>query len=214
MATDKKFITTKIGTVGAYPWIQKPDTKFNDRGEYRIKFILSAQKAAPIIAAIDEEHAKNMAKLKAKFAGKRIKEGDMPYFEDDNGNFVFTFKSYASYKDKDSGEMKTLTLRVYDSKGGRIMDVPAISEGSEGRVEFSMFAYAPSGAVGASVKLQLCKFQLLKLVEWQGNNDTFGSDDDEEDYEGGYVAVQKPKDEFVAPSEEEPEFDEYDDVDF
>lgn len=216
MASDKKFYTTPIGIVGAYPYIQRPDTQFNDRGEYRIKLAVPTNKAQRLINLITEAHEKNLEALKKnpKYKGKRIKEGDMPFYEDDEGNVVFTFKMYASFKDRETGDMKDLTLRVYDSVGKRIEDVPAISGGSEGRVEFSLFPYPPSGAVGASVKLQLSKFQLLKLVEWTGGgNDTFGADEDDEDMsqyaEGGYVAQSKPKDSFGSDEDEYQEEEEY-----
>jgi len=215
MASDKKFYTTPLGTVQPYAYIQRPDTQYNDRGEYRIKLAVPSDKAQGLINLIDKAHQENMAKLKAnpKFKGKRIKEGGMPFFEDDEGNVIFTFKMYGSFKDQSTGEHKELTLRVYDSQGKRIMDVPNISGGSTGKVEFSLFAYTPSGAVGASVKLQLSKFQLKDLVEYQaGGNDTFGGGDDDE-MSGGYIAQDKPKDEFAESNgyeeeEETPEEDE------
>lgn len=194
----KSFITTPLGVVGAYPYIQRPDTEYNDRGEYRIKLAVPSGKAQRLINLITAAHEENLEALKAnpKFKGKRIKEGDMPYFEDDEGNVVFTFKMYGSFKDGATGELKDLTLRVYDSQGKRIQDVPAISGGSTGKVEFSLFAYPPSGAVGASVKLQLSKFQLKDLVVYTGGaNDSFGDEEDDE-MSGGYVAEDKPKDSF------------------
>ena len=205
MASDKKFITTPLGTVGAYPYIQRPDTEYNDRGEYRIKLAVPSGKAQRLIDLIVAAHEENVAKLKAspKYKDKRLKEGDMPFFEDNEGNVVFTFKMYGSFKDRDTGEMKALTLRVYDSTGKRIEDVPAISGGSTGKVSFSLFAYAPNGAVGASVKLQLSKFQLKDLVVYTGSgNDSFGNEDDEE-MAGGYVASEKPKDDFDEEEEGE-----------
>ncbi len=198
MASTKKFFTTPLGTVQPYAYIQSPDTQFNDRGEYRIKLAIPTSKAQGLIKLIEDTHQENMANLKAnpKFQGKRIKEGDLPFFEDGEGNVIFTFKMYGSYKTP-QGEHKVLNLGVYDSRGQRIQDVPNISGGSTGKVAFSLFAYAPSGAVGASVKLQLSKFQLKDLVEYKaGGNDTFGDTDDEEML-GGYVAQAKPKDAFT-----------------
>lgn len=201
-ASTKKFITTPLGTVQPYAYIQRPDTEYNDRGEYRIKLAIPSDKAQKLIDQITAAHEANVESLKnGRFKGKRLKEGDMPFYEED-GEVIFTFKMYGSFKDKESGEMKGLTLRVYDAAGKRIFDVPNISGGSVGKVEFSMFPYPPSGAVGASVKLQLSKFQLKTLVEYKaGGNDTFGEDDD--DMAGGYVAPTKPKDEFPSDDEDE-----------
>lgn len=215
----KKFYTTPVGTVQPYAYIQRPDTEYNDRGEYRIKLAIPSDKAQKVIDLIEKTHEANMEKVRAeaKKKGKRApKECDMPFYEDDNGNVIFTFKMYGSFDD--NGTRKELTLRVYDSAGKRIENVPNISGGSEGRVEFSLFAFA-SAAVGCGVKLQLSKFQLLKLVEYKaGGNDTFGGDDDElEGYEGGYVHQEKPRDEFGNGSEDfegEPEEAPEDDEEF
>lgn len=208
MASEKKFITTTIGTVQPYAYIQRPDTEYNDRGEYRIRLALPSTKAQKFIDMIVATHEANMEKQKdeAKKKGKRApKECDLPFYENDKGEVIFTFKMYGSFEKE--GKREELTLRVYDSQGKRIVDVPNISGGSMGRVEFSMFAFT-SAAVGCGVKLQLAKFQLLKLVEYTGGgNDTFGSGNEDEDFEGGYVAKDKPRDEFQAeePEEEEPE---------
>lgn len=195
MASDKKFYVTPVGVVQPYAYIQRPDTEFNDRGEYRIKLAVPSEQAQKLIDLITKTHETNMAKVKKEAAAKKKrppKECDMPFYEDEEGNVIFTFKMYGSYDD--NGTRKELSLRVYDAKGNRIKDVPNISGGSEGRVEFSLFAFA-SAAVGCGVKLQLSKFKLLKLVEYKGGNDSFGGDDDA-DYEGGYVHQAAPKDEF------------------
>ncbi len=213
----KKLYTTPVGTVGAYPYLQKPDTGNEQfpkpRGEWSCKLAIPSDKAQKVINLIEKASGANYknylevgypkAVAEAKKAGKRppkqLEERDYPFYEDDEGNVVFTFKGHASWIDKANGnEKKEITLRVYDSAGKRIENVPAINRNSEGRVEFSILPYQ-SAVAGVGVKLQLSKFQLLKLVEYSaGGNDTFGSDLDEE-YEGGYTAP--PADEFNAGSD-------------
>lgn len=208
----KKLFVTPAGTVGAYPYLQKPDmgnAKFpKPRGEWSCKLIVPVAKAAALVSAISKASADNYkdyldnvhpkALADAKRAGKRppspLSERDYPFYEDGEGNVVFTFKAHASYKDKATGEMKPITLRVYDSKGARIEAVPAISKGSELRAEFSVVPYQ-SPVAGCGVRLQLARVQLLKLVEYgSGSGDTFGEDFE---YDGeGYTAP--PVDEFKA----------------
>lgn len=203
----KKLYTTPIGVVGSYPYLQKPDQgneKFpKPRGEWSCKLAVpndKAQKVVDLIVKASESNYKQYLEVSfpkavadAKKAGKRppskIAERDYPFYEQD-GETIFTFKGHASYVDQKTNESKELTLRVYDSAGKRIEKVPAINRGSEGRVEFSLVTYQ-SAVAGAGVKLQLSKFQLLKLVEYSaGGNDNFGSDFDDE-YEGeGFIAPE------------------------
>ncbi|MGL5566208.1 MAG: hypothetical protein ACRDC4_10825, partial [Plesiomonas sp.] len=120
---------------------------------------------------------------------QQLNEAQYPFYEDDEGNVVFTFKGHASYVDKKTQEKKDIVLRIYDSKGARIQEVPQISNGSKGRVEFSLVDYV-SEVAGCGIKLQLSKFQLLELKVWSGgDNDTFGGEP-VEGFDGGYEADQ------------------------
>ncbi|WYW04220.1 ssDNA binding and annealing protein [Pseudomonas phage vB_PpuP-Kallioja] len=204
----KQFFFTPKGIAEPYCSIQKPDYGNaekgfgNPRGVYKVNLTVSRKDAQPIIdkivklqeqnwATIQEEWA-NGGEAKARAAlgrGKKLLEpyeGDLPYFENDDGTVTFKFSSYASYQDKETKETKPLTLKVVDSKGKRIDAVPAISGGSELKVRFSMFAYGFGAVVGASVKLQLDSVMLLVLKEYAS-----GSDDWAEETEEGYVAPER-----------------------
>ncbi|MGL5707787.1 MAG: hypothetical protein ACRDDF_05925 [Aeromonas sp.] len=203
----RKTYTTPIGVVGAYPYLQRPD-KGNEqfpkpRGEWSCKLAIPEAKAAKLIALLTAASEANFkryeevefpklvadAKAKGKKPPKKVSEYNEFFYDDGEGNCVFTFKGHASYECKKEQCMKDIVLRVYDSKGARIMDVPRINKESEGRVDFSIIQYV-SAVAGVGIKLQLNKFQLFKLVEFSGGgNDTFGSELDEE-YEGGFEADQ------------------------
>jgi len=202
-ANPKKMYVTPVGVVGQYPYLKTPDYGNDEfpkpRGEWSCKLHIPSDKAQKIINMLEktleayyEKYCNEIfpkqqaeARAKGKKPPKKQEMRDLPCYEDDKGNVVFQFKGHASYE-KD-GQMKDITLRVYDSQGKRIEDVPQISNGSEGRVEFSVVPYH-SAVAGVGVKLQLSKFMLLQLKVWSGgDNDTFGHDMDE-DYEGGYVA--------------------------
>ncbi|MGL5583267.1 MAG: hypothetical protein ACRDCE_20265 [Cetobacterium sp.] len=202
-AQEKKMFVTAIGTVGQYPYLQKPDYGTDEfpkpRGEWSCKLVIPSAKAQKMINMLEQtqeahyaNYVKNVlpkqiadAKAKGKKPPKKLESRDLPFYEDDNGNVVFQFKGHASWE-KD-GETKEIILRVYDSAGKRISEVPNIGMGSEGRVEFSIVPYV-SAVAGVGLKLQLSKFMLLKLKEWTaGGDDTFGHDMDEE-YEGGFMA--------------------------
>lgn len=206
-APTKKFYMTPVGEVGSYPYIHKPDYGTEQfpkpRGQYLIRLRVPSEKAQGLVDmltkqadALYERYESEIHPQKleaAKKAGKRppkkLDQCQLPFFETDDGHVEFTFKSHASYTDKTTNEVKPLTLRVYDSKGKRIFDVPAVNRGSEGRVEFSVTEFV-SEVAGVGVSLQLSKFQLLVLKEW-GGDDTFGGEDLSDQYgENGFVADQ------------------------
>lgn len=214
-AAKKQLFTTPLGIAAPYASLHKPDFG-NDqfpqpRGEYKVNLIVPLKLGAPMIAKLqkiaDDSYAEMVAENKANppkvAAGKRpvpVRQGDMPWFEDGNGNVVFKFKCYASYE-KD-GEKREINLKVADSRGKKMDVVPNISGGSELKVRFSVFPYKWNTAVGASIKLQLDGVMLVKLVEFGG-----GSDDDwaDEVVEGGFEADENSVGDFNEPdySEEE-----------
>ncbi|QNJ57287.1 ssDNA-binding protein [Pseudomonas phage Stalingrad] len=195
MAAKKVLYTTPIGIAAPYASLQKPDFGSADfpqpRGEYKVNLIVPMDKAAPLMAKLqkiaDDSYAEMLAEHKANppkaQPGKKPvqpRQGDMPWFEDGNGNVVFKFKCYASYE-KD-GEKRDINIKVADSRGKKIEVVPNISGGSELKVRFSVFPYKWNPTVGASVKLQLDGVMLIKLVEFGGGDDDWG----DEVVEGGY----------------------------
>jgi len=199
----KEFHFTQVGIADDYCSIQKPDYGNpekgfgNPRGVYKVDLTVPSCDAQPLIDKINKLHEENYAAICEQFEvdrpellkklgrGKTLlepSEGNMPYFESDDGTVTFKFASYASYVDKKTEELKPLVLKVVDSKGKRIDNVPAISGGSELKARFSMFPYGFSAVAGASVKLQLDSVMLLKLVEFGGGDDEWG----DEIVEGGY----------------------------
>lgn len=126
----------------------------NPRGEYRANLTIPCREAVRLINVIVATHEANYAALKKQFEkdrpalvaklqkGKKLLEpyeGDLPFFENDDGTVTFKIKGYASYIDSKTQESKPLVLKVVDAKGKRIENVPAISGGSELKVKFSMF---------------------------------------------------------------------------
>lgn len=186
MGNLRVFHFTPRGTAEPYCAIQKPDYGNpekgfgNPRGVYKVDLTVPSKDAQALINKINKLHEANYAEICEKFEAERPEllkklargkkllepyEGNMPYFINDDGTVTFKFSSYASYVDKKTEELKPLVLKVVDSKGKRINNVPAISGGSELKARFSMFAYGFSAVAGASVKLQLDSVMLIRLVE-------------------------------------------------
>ncbi|WP_053269395.1 DUF2815 family protein [Pseudomonas chlororaphis] len=201
----KDILTTPKGIAEPYCAIQKPDYGNpekgfgNPRGEWKVNHTVPSAEAQPLIDKIVKAHEANYAKLCKQFEkdrpelekklqrGKKLLEpyeGDMPFFENDDGTVTFKIKGYASYLDKKTQESKALPLKVVDAKGKRIDNVPAIAGGSELKVKFSLFPYGWSNVAGASVKLQIDSVMLITLKEFAGGDDDWG----DEAEEGGYSA--------------------------
>jgi len=176
--------------VFVYPWINKPDTKFNADGEYRLKLRLSEDDAGDIIKQLDAAHAAAVVQAKAelKAAGKptkNIKIADKPYSaeldketEEPTGNILISFKQKAKGKNKKTGEEFTRTVPIWDASGKNKV-TKNVFGGSEGKVAYQIVPYY-TAQVGAGISLRLCQVQVLKLVAGNGEQSAFGA---EEGYE-------------------------------
>ncbi|MBA1211547.1 single-stranded DNA-binding protein [Pseudomonas oryzihabitans] len=198
----KEFFFTPLGIVEPYAYLAKPDfgqgTFATERGKYKVNLTVPSDKAQPlmdkIVALYESDYAARLAEYKknppqtpkGKKPPKAPYQGDLPFIENDDGTVTFRFSSYDRFER--DGEVVMKPLKVVDAKGKAIPSVPNISGGSEGKARFSMMAYGWSNVAGASVKLQLDSFMLVKLVEFGGGGDDWG----DEVEEGGYEASDAP----------------------
>jgi len=182
MAVKEEFHFTPRGIAESDCAIHEPDYGNpakgfgNSRGIYRVNLTIPLAKARPLIKLITKAHIDNLKVLVAENVkrppvvprGKRCLmpyEGEMPFLKNEDGTVTFKIRRYASYIDPRSQETKLLYLKVVDSKGKRISNVPVIAGGSELKVKFALFPYGWSAVAGASVILQLDSVMLIKLVE-------------------------------------------------
>ena len=188
----KEFLFTPIGTVEPYSSIAKPDYGqgffASERGKYKINLTIDSDKAQPLIEKIVKlheadyakrlaEHKKNPPRVQRGWRPLLPSQGALPFIENDDGTVTFKFAGWASYE-KD-GELIPQPLRIVDTTGELIVDVPDIAPGSEGKVRFTVVPYGWNATVGASVKLQLEGFMLTKLVEFDdGHGDWIGQEEE------------------------------------
>lgn len=218
----KQFLFTPVGTAEPYCSIQKPDFGNlekgfgNPRGVYKVSLTIPSREAQPLIDKITKAYDKNWAEIseawenggraaaQAKLArGKKLLEayqGELPFFENEDGTVTFKFSGYASYKDQKTDENRDIVLRVVDAKGKRIEAVPAIAGGSKLKVRFSIFPYTFGAVVGASVKLQLDSVMLIELREFAAGGDDWAGQEEEgfeapDDREEGWRGEQGEEDE-------------------
>lgn len=228
----RKVLISALGVAEPYCYLQKPDYGHgdfkNERGTYKVSLTISnddprcQQMIDEIVEAHEVDYAARLEEYEANppkvVKGKKPLKpyvGDMPFIDNEDGTTTFNFKCYDNFTDKKTGENRPIELKVVDSRGKRIHEVPAISGGSELKIRYSLFPYGWSAVAGASVKLQLEGVMLVKLVEFGGGDDDWG--DEVVDDEDGYVASnQKPREQSrQAPSDNDDEQeDEDDDGDF
>lgn len=200
--------TTGVGVLEPYAYLTKPDYGNeakgfgNPRGVYKASLTLpndaKTQKLIDDIVAIHEAaygEAKEAYEANPPQVARGKKpllpyEGDLPFFDNGDGTTTFKFSGYASYTDKKTNENVAIVLRLYDSRGVEIKDVPAfIAGGSELKFKFKALPYKWNQAVGASVKLQLESVMVVSLAQGQGGDGGWG----DEVEEGGYQAdSQRP----------------------
>lgn len=184
MSDKPNVLVTPKATVFGWVSIVKPDTKYNPEGDYKIRVRIPSD--AKGLSEQLELIEKARADAKAAFAkepknkGKRIKEADLPFYEDDDGFVVMSFKSKASYIDKKTQERKNRVVPIFGGAGRlKPNEIPNFGEGSIVRVAFSPSGFC-NAALGAGVSLRLESLKLIKPVEFTGGagSNPFGDDDE------------------------------------
>ena len=134
--------TTPAG-IAQYPYLTKPDTKFNPDGEYKISVEIPGAAAQDIVTFLDEQFAASVAKAKKENPGKKIKEGDVPYsVDDDSGKVTVRFKLKAKVTPK-MGDPFEQRPALFDAKGKPIGADTKIGGGSKVKVAYELVPTTP-----------------------------------------------------------------------
>lgn len=157
---------TPAGTA-QYPYLTKPDTKFNPDGEYKLKLEIPGDKAQDLVTFLDEQFALAQEKAKKENAGKKIKPGNEPYeIDQDSGKVTVNFKLKAKVTPK-NGEPFEQKPAIFDAKGKPIMGDAKVGGGSKVKVAYEVLPYYTAIA-GAGVSLRMKAVQVIELVEYSG----------------------------------------------
>jgi hypothetical protein len=168
---------TPLGTA-QYPWLTKPDTKFNPDGDYTVALTFrddDGQFSNMINNAAEE----SVANAKEQNSGKKIKETGAPITENDDGSITLKFKLKAKVTPK-NGEPFEQRPALFDAKGTPLGLDTKIGGGTKMKVAFEMVPFYTALA-GAGVSLRLKAAQVIDLVEYSGGGDGsaygFGKED-------------------------------------
>ena len=180
-----KTITIGPG-VAHYPAINRPDTKFDELGQYKADVILSAEAAEPFIKTLQ-------ARAKAHL-GKALPKSKNGLFEmvlNDEGEETgeVLFKIRVKNKTTSAGKIWDRKPMAMDAKMKPMPDSTAIWGGSTIKTQAEIYEWAFSGKKGIS--LQPLVVQVIDLKTGSGPDlSDFGiedgySGDDQSDYAGG-----------------------------
>ena len=186
-------ITSPKG-IASYPWLTKPDTKFDKGGVYKINLIVPAADAADLMADLERrlevfkaEETKNDPKKFKAYKNVRL-PFDQELDDDGNetGNVVFKFKQNATFKSKteknSDGTPKVehvAPIPTFDAKGKKVN--VKLGGGSTVKVSFSPIGYSNATNKEFGLTLRLKAVQVLDLKEYEGGakaeNYGFGEED-------------------------------------
>jgi hypothetical protein len=170
-------IVTPAG-IAVYPWLNKPDTKFNPEGVYKISLRVAATEAAPLLekleAKLEEAYAQVTKELTEKNKPtKGLKKADLTVEEEENGTVLFKFKMKASGVRKDGSEWSQKPA-LFDSKGQPLDEDTEVWGGSTVKVAFQAVPYYNATNKSAGISMKLNAVQILKLVKGGGTASSYG----------------------------------------
>lgn len=204
MADKKPLKMTKGVTpkgVAAWPHLNKPD-EYKGKKSYKVNLKLTAEDSEKLIALIDKETEKvkaetiekledtvangktGEAKKKAKDALAKLTVG-VPYTAavdddgDETGDYVFKFKANAEFEDRKTGQIKPITIPLFDAK--KKPTKVAIWGGSTIKVAYALVPYYVASANSCGVSLRIEGVQVIDLVSSGGGRSAEGFGFGEED---------------------------------
>ena len=197
MSKKRKNIVTPKG-IASWPRLNSPDTKWNADGVYKTGLVLTPEESEDLRETLDtiaeegwkkaiEEEKKPAAKKKLqKFTYQPPYKPEEDEEGNETGNYVFNFKTNATYKDRSTGESKKKNLTLVDAKKNPVGEL--VGSGSTIRVSFTPGDYQMPSAQKYGVACYLDAVQVLELVAVGGGGvDVF----DEED---GFESEEDPTD--------------------
>ena len=167
MAKYKRVVTPE--GIAHYPWLSKPDTKFDKNGTYSCNVFIDTKEAKPLIEMInnevDEFHA-----AEEKSSKKTLERNILPYIEhgDSRDTNSVVPQGKVMFKIKQNGVIgdKPFRPHLVDAEGTPIVDKNGdnivVYGGSKVKVAFDLYTY---NNLKVGVTLKLVAVQVLELQD-------------------------------------------------
>ena len=187
MSTQEIMITPP--GIASYPWLNKPDYKFDKLGLYQMKLIVAKDTVRALI--------NQLVKMNEQQEGYDKTKAEWPFSDEiddqgvQTGNTIMNFKMKAKIVPRkgDPWEQKPI---IKNAQGERVVDVK-VGSGSEIQVAFEPVPYSMTRKEGETkntyygVSLRLKAIRVLKLVEYTEGDVDFG------EVPAGYETKEDPK---------------------
>ena len=196
-------VTTPLGSA-VWPYLNTPDTKFDEDGVYKVSLRLDQDDEAvsslvSLLQGEADKWYKSMTKEKKK---PKLKKADLPWNEviDEDGNPTgeteIRFKLKAKIRTKDDRVIEN-RVALFDAEGTPFKSEDIIGSGSKLKVCADVWGYmAP---IGCGVTLRIVAVQVLALKTYEGKSaQDFGFDKTE-----GFTAPPPQEKEGVSEDEAE-----------
>ncbi len=206
MAAQKRVRLTTPKGIAKFPWLNRPDTRFNSDGVYTVSLLLTPEEAQPLMEQLDEladqavEKAKQdlVEKGKKTHAKKVVRMEPYKMEEDaegtETGMVEFKFKMKAKITKKDNTVIE-LFPKLFDSKGKPInAEETQVFGGSIIKVNYTPSPYYVASTKGAGVSLQLNAVQVIELISRGGDASFFGFDVEEDGFDAEEVSINTNED--------------------
>lgn len=184
MSNDK--MTTPVG-VAVYPALTRPDTKFDELGQYKGDVRIPVEEAKSMMAKLADIFKNHTGKAPSK-SGNTMWDVE----EDDDGNPTgnVIFKIRVKNKINRRGDLWDRKPALFDAKLKPLSGVNPWG-GTEMRVNFDVYPWDAGGKKGVS--LQLIAVQVINLVEGGSSADATAYGFGEEE---GFTADTTVEDQF------------------
>lgn len=175
-------VMTSARGVAVYPALNRPDTKFDELGQYKADVKLSAADAAPLIAKIQAVAKEHMGKVMPKAKNSAF-EAVLNDEGEETGEVLFKIRVKNKLR-KSDGKLWDRRPLVIDAKKNDLPVAVAIWGGTTMRVQFEVYPWNTGAKKGIS--LQPIMVQVIDLVTGGGRGDA-----DAFDEEDGYEAEEE-----------------------
>lgn len=200
-------MTSPLG-IAVYPHLNKPDTRFNKFGEYRVRLALeeSDPKTQAFLEKLREHYDLAYENNLEEEGKKKLKKADLPYTQEEDdqgeptGRIIVNFKCRAIIKTR-KGDKFENKPSLRDSLNKKMDESVGIWGGSKVVVGFEIVPYYTS-MVGSGISLRLKAVQVKELVTSGDSVDAFDFDVDEDGYQFDESQV-KPKQQPVDSDDDE-----------
>ena len=161
MAKDTTRLTSPSG-VARWPRLNQPDTKFNDKGEYKVDLVIPSSEAKTFVKTVSDIQKAAAGKAKLNMGWVKKETDDQG---NETGNVIIRFKAKnVVLKD---GSLWDRKPTIFDTAGRRITD--NVGGGSQIKVACDVYSVTVNGT--NFVQLQPVAVRVENLVEYTGGHD-------------------------------------------